>query len=418
MQRLQIPNFDMNIFDHSIKEDIYNKLIEWGVSEGAATILDGIIILVYLALLVIIINLVLRWGVVRGLHWLVHRTRATWDDILFDSNVMQRLTGIVTPVVVKMMLPLAIAGLEISDTWIEEVLFKCVDILIVIACLRFVNRLLKTLYELMLRRPAWHDKPIKGLLETMQVILAIVGVILIVAIIIDKSPAGLLTGLGASAAVISFIFKDSLMGLLAGVQLSANNMLKVGDWIEMPSRGIDGSVIEVTLTTIKIRRWDNTCQTIPPYVLISEPFTNWQAMRDSGGRRVKRSLNVDMTSVSFATEELIDRLRRNSHTASLVEQIATTLPEGGALTNLDLYMRVINKYIDVHPRVNHTMLAMVRQLQPTEWGLPIELYFFTAAIDWVPHEHLQTEVISHVVALAPIFGIRLYQAPSSVDFKS
>lgn len=408
----------MNIFDHSIKADIYNRLVGWGVAESTATVLDGIIILAYLVLLVLIINIVLRWGVVRGIQWIVRRTRVSWDDILFDSKVVQRLTGIVTPVVIKMMLPLAISALEISQEWIVDVLYKGIDILIVLAGLRFVNRLLKTLYELMLRRPAWHDKPIKGLLETMQVVLAIVGIILIVAILIDKSPAGLLTGLGASAAVISFIFKDSLMGLLAGVQLSANNMLKVGDWIEMPSRGIDGSVIEVTLTTIKIRRWDNTCQTIPPYLLISEPFTNWQAMRDSGGRRVKRSLNVDMTSIGFMTDELLAKLRTNSNVAPLLEGVATTLPEGGALTNLDLYMRVVNRYIDIHPRVNHTMLAMVRQLQPTEWGLPIELYFFTQAIDWVPHEHLQTEVMSHVVALAPLFGIRLYQAPSSVDFKS
>ena len=408
----------MNIFDHSIKEDIYNKLIEWGVSEGAATILDGIIILVYLALLVIIINLVLRWGVVRGLHWLVHRTRATWDDILFDSNVMQRLTGIVTPVVVKMMLPLAIAGLEISDTWIEEVLFKCVDILIVIACLRFVNRLLKTLYELMLRRPAWHDKPIKGLLETMQVILAIVGVILIVAIIIDKSPAGLLTGLGASAAVLSFIFKDSLMGLVAGVQLSANNMLKVGDWISLPKRGVDGEVEEVSLTTIKVRAWDKTLQMLPPYLLISEPFDNWQAMRSAGGRRIKRSLNVDMTTIMLADSAFIDTLRQSDISRNLIEPIQTQSAEGGTLTNLDLFMRAVNNYLLHHPRVNPNMTVMVRQLQPSQWGLPIEIYCFSADVNWVPYENLQTEIISYVVAVAPLFGLRMYQAPSSADLRN
>lgn len=207
------------------------------------------------------------------------------------------------------------------------------------------------------------------------------------------------------------------MGLVAGVQLSANNMLKVGDWIEMPSRGIDGSVVEVTLTTIKIRAWNNTLQTIPPYVLISEPFDNWQAMRDTGGRRIKRSVNVDITSITFADEALIERLREHELTKGLIEDIATENQEGGGLTNIDLYMRCVNRYIDEHPRINHTMMAMVRQLQPTEWGLPVELYCFTADVNWVPHEHLQTEIISHVVALAPIFGLRIYQAPTTQDIR-
>ena len=313
---------------------------------------------------------------------------------------------------------MVISSLDIHSKGIASFMQKAVDIAIVITSVRFIGMLFKATFELIEHRPQWHGKPIRGLLQIVQVLLALITTILIICIIFNMSPVGLLTGLGASAAVISFIFKDTLLGLVAGIQLSANNMLKVGDWIEMPSRGIDGSVIEVTLTTIKIRRWDNTCQTIPPYLLISEPFTNWQAMRDSGGRRVKRSLNVDMTSIGFMTDELLAKLRENTNVAPLLEGVTTTLPEGGALTNLDLYMRVVNRYIDIHPRVNHTMLAMVRQLQPTEWGLPIELYFFTQAIDWVPHEHLQTEVMSHVVALAPLFGIRLYQAPSSVDFKS
>ena len=207
------------------------------------------------------------------------------------------------------------------------------------------------------------------------------------------------------------------MGLIAGVQLSVNNMLKVGDWIEMPSRGIDGTVIEVSLTTIKVRSWDNTIQTIAPYLLISEPFANWQAMRDTGGRRVKRSLNIDMTSVQFVDDETLSKLRQHEVISKLLSGIKTESVEGEQLTNLDLYMRIINRYIDLHPRVNHTMIAMVRQLQPNEWGLPIELYFFSADVNWVPYEHLQAEVISRIIALAPHFNLRLYQAPSGQDLK-
>ena len=408
----------MKFFDSRLIAIVHQRLLEWGASEAFASVVDGIIALLYMLLIIVVINVTLRWGVMRVVQWLVSKTRVWWDDILFDSQVMRRLCSIVTPIVISFMMPLIISAFDIKNADIVAVLYKCVDIYVIIAVLLFINTLLKTLFNIFVSRPAWEGKPIKGLLETLQVVLVIVGGILIIAVIIDKSPAGLLAGLGASAAVISFIFKDSLMGLVAGVQLSANNMLKVGDWIEMPSRGIDGVVEEVTLTTIKIRSWDNTHQTIPPYLLVSEPFSNWQAMRDSGGRRIKRNINIDITSVSFADEALLERLRANEATASLMASIPTTLPEGGTPTNLELYMRVVNRYLDNHPRINHTMLAMVRQLQPTEWGVPVELYFFSADVNWVPYEHLQTEVISHIVALAPLFGVRIYQAPAGRDFIS
>lgn len=408
----------MKLFDSRLIAIVHQRLLEWGASEAFASVVDGIIALLYMLLIIVVINVTLRWGVMRVVQWLVSKTRVWWDDILFDSKVMRRLCSIVTPIVISFMMPLIISAFDIKNADVVAVLYKCVDIYVIIAVLLFINTLLKTLFNIFVSRPAWEGKPIKGLLETLQVVLVIVGGILIIAVIIDKSPAGLLAGLGASAAVISFIFKDSLMGLVAGVQLSANNMLKVGDWIEMPSRGIDGVVEEVTLTTIKIRSWDNTHQTIPPYLLVSEPFSNWQAMRDSGGRRIKRNINIDITSVIFADEALLERLRTNEATASLMSSIPTTLPEGGTPTNLELYMRVVNRYLDSHPRINHTMLAMVRQLQPTEWGVPVELYFFSADVNWVPYEHLQTEVISHIVALAPLFGVRIYQAPAGRDFIS
>jgi miniconductance mechanosensitive channel len=304
-----------NLFDSSIKIEIYNTLIKWGCSDAVASILDGIIILLYVTLFIALINISLRWGVMGTIHWLVKKTHVWWDDLLFDRKVMRHLCGIVTPIVINLTLPLLISSLDISREWFIDILYKGVDIYVILACLIFINTLFKTLFAIIEHRPTWKGKPIKGLLETLQVVLVIIGGILIIAVIIDKSPTGLLAGLGASAAVISFIFKDSLMGLVAGVQLSANNMLKVGDWIEMPSRGIDGVVVAVSLTTIKIRSWNNTLQTIPPYLLISEPFDNWQAMRDSGGRRIKRNINIDMSSVRFADEAFIESLRTNEATA-------------------------------------------------------------------------------------------------------
>lgn len=405
------------MFDDNIKAEVYNHLIKWGLSANVAEVLDGAIVLIYLMLLVLVINLVFRWGVIRGTHWVVARTKVEWDNILFDDKVLKRLCGVVTPMVINLMLPLAISALNIGSAWIVSALHKCVEIYVVIAFALFIHRLFKALFAIMVHRPAWQGKPLDGLLQIVQVIIVLITAILIIAILINRSPAGLLAGLGASAAVISFIFKDTLMGLVAGVQLSANNMLKVGDWIEMPSRGIDGMVEEVSLTTVKVRAWNNTVQTIAPYLLVSEPFYNWQAMRDTGGRRVKRSINIDMTSVRLMAGSDIEELKRNEAISKAMTDIKTTTEEGEAVTNLDLYMRVVNRYIDHHPRVNHTMIAMVRQLQPNEWGLPVELYFFTSDVNWVPYEHLQAEVISYIIALAPHFGIRLYQAPSGQDFK-
>ena len=396
---------------------IHKVMLEMGCTPELADRLDGWVTLIGIVLIVLFVHALMRRGVIRLVRWFVHKTKFTWDEVIFDDKVMNRLGYILMPIIFKIALPSIIYSVNITGRWLQGALYSIVDIWTVLAGLLFVYSLIKALYELLEQRPGMQGKPIRGLLQTCQVILLIIGLILIVSILINKSPMLLLTGLGASAAVISFIFKDSLMGLIAGVQLSLNNMLKVGDWIEMPSRGIDGVVEEVTLTTIKIRAWNNTLQTIPPYLLISEPFDNWQAMFESGGRRIKRSLNIDITSLAFADDALVERLRTNDATRELMAGVATESIEGVRFTNVDLFIKCVNRFIDQHPRVNHDMLAMVRQLQPTEWGLPIEMYFFTKDVKWVPHEHLQTEIVSHVLALAPLFDVRIYQAPTTMDLR-
>ena len=396
---------------------IHKLLIDAGCTQELADKIDGWVVLIGIVLCVLLIHALMRRGVVRLVHWGVHRTKFTWDEVIFDDKVMNRLGYILMPIIFKIALPSIIYSASITGKWLQGALYNIVDIWTVLAGLLFVYSLLKALYELLERQPGMQGKPIRGLLQTGYVIIFLIGLILVISILLDRSPMLLLTGLGASAAVISFIFKDSLMGLIAGVQLSLNNMLKVGDWIEMPSRGIDGIVEEVTLTTIKIRAWNNTLQTIPPYLLISEPFDNWQAMFESGGRRIKRSLKVDISCIAFADDALIERLRGNEATRELMDGVATESIEGVRFTNVDLYIKCLNRFIDGHPRVNHNMLSLVRQLQPTEWGLPIEMYFFTADVRWVPHEHLQTEIVSHVLALAPLFDIRIYQAPTTMDLR-
>ena len=405
----------ISYFFHTLVERL---LMMTSLSHATIDKLERWVILLIIILFALVVDAVIRIGVARVLQQIVSRTKATWDDHIFNKDVIKRLCNFVTPTIIYILLPIAFSSTDGSNDGMHLILERGVEVWMVIACIRFVNVLLKVLFDIAEQHPAWQGKPIKGLLQTGQGIVMGIGAILIVSILIDKSPTLLLTGLGASAAVLMLIFKDSILGLVAGVQLAANNMLKVGEGISMPSRGIDGEVEEVSLTTIKVRGWDKTVQTLPPYLLISEPFQNWQAMRSAGGRRIKRSLNVDMTSIRFADEAYIEQLRSNEQSRALIEDIATQSNEGDRLTNLDLFMRAVNNYLLHHPRVNPNMTIMVRQLQPSEWGLPIEVYCFSANVDWVPYENLQTEIISYVVAAAPLFGLRMYQAPSGLDLRS
>lgn len=396
---------------------VNDLLLRLGLSSTTISDIDGWVILLLIALFILLINAILRWGILRSIKWIIHHTKAQWDDIAFNNKVLKRMSGIVTPVILKASLPLIFSAIGGDHPWLYMVTSRIIDIYIVVAFVLFINALLKALFAILERRPSLGGKPIKGLLQTGQGIVISIAAILIVSIIINKSPLFLLTGLGASAAVLMLIFKDSILGLVAGVQLSANDMLKVGDWIEMPQRGIDGVVESVSLTTIKVRGWDNTMQTLPPYLLISEPFDNWQAMFNRGGRRIKRSINIDIKTIDFIDDSFVEKLRTSKVTAELVEQILPLDAEVSKLTNLDLFMRCVECYVRTHPKVHKSMLMLVRQLQPSEWGLPVEIYCFSSNVMWVHYEKLQSEIISYAIALAPHFNLSIYQAPTTLSAK-
>ena len=398
-------------------EWVNSYLTKWGCSESLANNIDEWVLLLLIILFALCVDMVLRRVVLRVVRKIVRRTRAAWDDLLFDHHVLTRMCSIAIPLIIYIFLPLALPVDDYNGS-IAVIIRRIVEIYIVVAFVRFFNSILRMAFEVADNRPSLHGRPIKGLMQTGQVIVICVAAILVIAIIIDKSPVMLLTGLGASAAVLMLIFQNSILGLVAGIQLSVNKVLKVGDWISVPNHNVDGVVEEVALTTIKIRNWDNTLQTIPPYLLINEPFDNWQAMFESGGRRIKRSLNIDMTSVKFADAALIERINSNEQARVALEGIETLSAEGATLTNLDLFTRSLNRFLANHPRVNNKMLILVRQLQPTQWGLPIEIYCFSSDVGWVAYENLQSEVIAYVVALAPEFELKIYQAPSSYDVKA
>ena len=409
-----------------ILQSIDNLLISWGISPSLADSLDQFIAFALVLVIAFLADAVCRHILLKIVAHLVRKTKATWDDIVFDHKVMVHLSRMVAPVIIYIFVPVAFAEAA-TLAFIQRI---CL-IYIIITFLSFINSFLKAVYTVYSAKEQLRDRPLKGMLQTVQVILWFVGAIVIVSILINKSPVSLLAGLGASAAILMLVFKDSIMGFVSGVQLSANDMLKVGDWIAMPKYGADGTVIEVTLNTVKVRNWDNTIVTIPPYLLVSDSFQNWRGMRESGGRRVKRSINIDMTSVKFCTPEMLAKYRKIrllkdyvEHTEQVIADYNeknhidnSILVNGRRQTNLGVFRAYLNCYLKSHPGVNHNMTCMVRQLQPTDHGIPLELYFFSATTSWIPYEDLQSDVFDHLLAIISEFDLHVFQSPSGEDFR-
>lgn len=411
-----------------ILKKIDDLLIGWCISPSRADMFDQFIAFALILAVAFLADALCRKILLKVVAQLVKKTKATWDDIVFDRKVMVHLSRMVAPVIIYLFVPLAFV--EVGSSAMDFIRRICL-IYIIITFLSFVNSFLKAVYSVYSEKEQFRDRPLKGMLQTMQVILWLVGGIVVVGELIGRDPLSLLAGLGASAAILMLVFKDSIMGFVSGVQLSANDMLKVGDWIAMPKYGADGTVIEVTLNTVKVRNWDNTITTIPPYLLVSDSFQNWRGMRESGGRRVKRSINIDMTSVRFCTPEMLAKYRKIQLLKDYVEQTEeviekynvengidnSILVNGRRQTNLGVFRAYLTAYLKSLPDVNQELTCMVRQLQPTDRGIPIELYFFCALKDWVPYEGVQADVFDHVLAIIPEFDLQVFQSPSGRDFQ-
>ena len=353
-----------------------------------------------------LLDLLCRRVIIPAVKKVVDKTKADWDDILFSNAVVGRLCHIVPAAVINGLLPLAF----FDKPLIFSALTKVTEIYLIIAILRFLLSLVRSLYLISENKGADRNRPMKGVFQMIQVIVICVGVILVFSVLFGKSPVDLLVGLGAAATVLMLIFKDTIVGLVSGVQLSANDMLRKGDWIAMPKHGVDGRVEEVNLTTVKVRNWDKTIYTIPPYTLVSESFQNWRGMEaDSQGRRVKRHLKLDMNSVRFCTPDELRKYRK--------EGLVSDEEMQSGVANSTVFRRYLMRYLGSLPTVNSDMTLMVRQLQPTEYGLPIELYFFTASKVWAKHETDQADIFDNIIAVLPKFGLRVFQSPSGADFK-
>ena len=375
----------------------------------------------------VVVHIILHWVVLRTFEKRAIASSRLWLQIITQNKLFHRLAFTLQGIIVNIQ---AVFWLQ-KGTEAADILTTCAQLWIMMYALLSVFSLLDVILNLAQKFPAASQLPLKGIFQGIKLIGAILVGILMISLLIGQSPAILISGLGAMAAVLMLVFKDPILGLVAGIQLSANDMLKLGDWLEMPKYGADGAVIDIGLTTVKVRNWDNTITTIPPYLLVSDSFQNWRGMRESGGRRVKRSINIDMTSVRFCTPEMLAKYRKIQLLKDYVEQTEeviekynaengidnSILVNGRRQTNLGVFRAYLTAYLKSLPDVNQELTCMVRQLQPTDRGIPIELYFFCALKDWVPYEGVQADVFDHVLAIIPEFDLQVFQSPSGRDFQ-
>lgn len=387
----------------NLNEELAQSFIDWGIIDKDLSWSSRLVIIAAILLFTYVCVLVFRYVVAPAIKRLTLSTKATWDDYLFSKDMLRGFRRLMPPILLYMLLPLAFS----DEPHLLDVLLKVCMIYLIIVSLWVVCTFLNSLYNISIEHETLKNRPLKGVYQMLKLVAVIIGVITAVATLLDQDATTILAGLGASAAVLMLIFKDSILGLVAGVQLSANDMLRPGDWITMPKYGANGEVMEVSLTIVKVRNFDKTITTIPPYALVSDSFQNWRGMWDAGGRRIMRSINIDLHSIRFCTDE-----EKNAFVAAgwLDKEKA-----GEQIVNLWVFRMYVTNYLKNHPEVEKSLMTMVRQLQPTPEGLPLEIYCFTNTTVWPEYERIQAAIFDHVIAIVPQFGLRIFQCLASGD---
>ncbi len=405
-------------------ERITELLVGVGLGDAPATAISYVILASGVLLLSWAANAITRGILLRAILHLVARTRTDWDDALTRRKVFRRLAGLAPAMVIYLLAPV-FGPLE---SWVARLAF----VYMIAVSVRVANSLLDAGVDIYESREGFREAPIGGYAQVGKIALYVVGGIFMIATLLEREPWGLLTGLGAMSAVLLLVFRDSILGLVASVQLSANEMIHVGDWIEMPDYGADGDVIDVSLHTVKVQNWDKTISTIPTQALITHSFKNWQGMTESGGRRIKRAICIDISTIAFCDEKMLDQFQKFEYLTNYLrdkrkevddynraEGIDTSkLINGRRLTNIGTFRAYVEEYLRQHPKIHNDMTFLVRQLVPTERGLPIEIYVFSNDQVWASYEALQADIFDHILAVVPQFHLRVYQSPSASDLRS
>jgi miniconductance mechanosensitive channel len=403
-------------------------IIQLGVAENAAEYVSNALFILLIVLSIYISDIIAKRILVKGLGIAVKKIRNTWDDVLYEKKVFNRLAHIVPAIIVFILTPLAFPESPV----LSVVLRNGAIIYMILITILVLYSFLDAVYEIYNTYDISRQIPLKGFVQALKIVAVLVAFIFILSALTNKTPIYFLSGLGALTAVTMLVFKDAILGFVAGIQLSANNMIRPGDWIEMPQFGADGDVIDVSLTTVKVQNWDKTISSIPSYALISQSFKNWRGMQESGGRRIKRALNIDMMSVKFCDDEMIERFSEmqliKDYLDSKKEEIAewnkemevdeSNLVNGRRLTNLGTFRAYVEAYLHGHPKIHDNMTFLIRQLKPTDHGIPLEIYVFSNDQVWANYEAIQSDIFDHLLAVLPHFDLRVFQNPTGSDFQS
>ena len=354
-----------------------------------------------------------------------NRIDKKWAHVMLPDSLFRRLAYLFQGVVIHFQ-----AGQWLDDSpALQRFIESATELWILLFFLLAFFSMLNFLQHFIKLRFSSINFPLQGLIQTIKLIASIFIGLIVISILLDESPVIILSGFGAVSAVILLVFKDLILGLTAGIQLSANKMLSVGDWLEMPKYGANGNVIDIELTTVKVRNWDKTITTIPTYVLISDSFKNWRGMSEAGGRRIKRSVLIEISTIQFLTEEMLGEMKKvrlitdylddKIQVIKNVNQLNSSVPlNGRRLTNLGTFRAYLSAYLKAHPQIRQDMTLFVSQLESRSEGLPIQVYAFTTTTDWIAYEDIQSDIFDHIFSVLPEFGLRAHETPTGSDVRA
>ncbi|MFH1374836.1 MAG: mechanosensitive ion channel family protein [bacterium] len=404
-------------------EFLIKWLTEQGISEGPAVWLGWAGLALAVTILAFLSNFVAKHILLVAVRYVVRKSRTRWDDALLEHHVFTRLSHLAPVLVIYSAASLFPPA--------ESLILRFSMVYMLLVGLLVFNAFLKTVLAIYRTFDVSRQRPIKGYVQIVQIVVFVFVGIIAVSQVMGQKPWLLLSGMGAMTAILLLVFKDSILGLVASIQLTSNDMVRIGDWIEMPKYGADGDVVDVTLHTVKVQNWDKTITTIPAYSLISDSFKNWRGMAESGGRRIKRAIHIDLASIKFCTSEMLGRFEKfqlitdyiRTRKAEISEynrehQVDTSeLINGRNLTNVGIFRAYLVAYLRHHPKIHQDLTFLIRHLPPGEQGLPIEIYVFSNDQEWVSYEAIQADIFDHIMAVVPMFDLRLFQNPTGADFR-
>lgn len=412
---------------NALSDWLYNKLIAWGVPIQSASYIHLLIMLTALIILLVLVDFLTRKILIGILNKAAKKTKTKFDDYLIQNGLLLHLSKLVPLMLSIQLIPLVLSGFA---EWISPIR-KLIDVLLIIVWVMVLHAFFRSVRDYLRTKRSFHDKPIDSYLQVANMIMFFTAGVIIFSLFTGTSPWAFLGAMGAASAILMLIFKDTILGFVASIQVSTNDMVRVGDWIEMPKYGADGDVLEINLNTVKVQNWDKTITTIPTYYLITDSFKNWRGMHESGGRRIKRAINIKISSIRYVTDEEIAELEKIQLLAPYIKerqaeidrynrehQADLTMPVNGRhMTNVGLFRQYINFYTQQHALIRKDMTTLVRQLSPSEHGLPIELYMFTSDTRWAIYENIMSDIFDHLLSAIKYFRLEVFEAPASDDIR-